>query len=106
MNFNLAEKLAIVKVIDSVIHADGIVHNGEIDILSKLMYIIDFDSNFLIYSRNIDIEQGTLIMNSMPIDKKKKVKEILEQVAISDGFVHEKEKQLLSKLYSSIGISE
>lgn len=106
MNFNLAEKLAIVKVIDSVIHADGIVHNGEIDILSKLMYIIDFDSNFLIYSRNIDIEQGTLIMNSMPVDKKKKVKEILEQVAISDGFVHEKEKQLLSKLYSSIGISE
>lgn len=106
MNFNLAEKLAIVKVIDSVIYADDIVHTGEIDVLSKLMYIIDFDSNFLVYSRNIEIEQGTLIMDSMSDDKKKKVKEILEQVAISDGFVHEKEKELLSSIYSSIGIAE
>ena len=104
MEFNLAEKLAIVRVIDSVIHADGIVHQGEIKVLSKLMYSIDFDSNFLIHSRNIALEQGTLIMNSMSSDKKIKVKEILEEVAMSDGFIHSKEKELLSNVYSSMGV--
>lgn len=104
MEFNLAEKLAIVCVIDSLIKADGIIHNGEINILSKLMYRIDFDSNFLIHCRNIALEQGTLIMNSMSTNKKIKVKEILEEVAISDGFIHSKEKELLSSVFTSMGV--
>ena len=46
MEFDISEKLAIVHLIDSVIIADGKVHKGEINALSKLMPIIDFDSNF------------------------------------------------------------
>ena len=47
MKFDISEKLAMVNVIDSVIVADGKVHKGEINALSKLIEVIDFDSNFL-----------------------------------------------------------
>ncbi|MFT5738127.1 MAG: hypothetical protein ACJAU2_000816 [Maribacter sp.] len=45
MELNLAEKLPIVKMIYSTVQVDGIVHSGEISEVSKLMYVIDFDSN-------------------------------------------------------------
>ena len=104
MTFNLAEKLAIVRVIDSVIVADSVIHSGEISALSQLMHKLDFDSNFLIQCRNLELQQGILIMKSMSLDKKKKIKQILEDVAISDGYVHLKEKDLLLKVYSQIDL--
>mgnify|MGYP000102732284 CR=1 FL=1 len=102
--FSLAEKLAIVNAIDAVILVDGIVHEGEITALSKLMDIIDFDSNFIIQARNIESEQGVSILKNMSQQKRETLAYILEEVALSDGFLHKKEKILLEKTFSSIGI--
>ena len=106
MEFDISEKLAIVHLIDSVIVADGKVHEGEINALSKLMPIIDFDSNFLIQARTIDIDQSVLILKEMTEDKKRKLAEILEEVAISDGYVHEKESDVIRHVFSEIGVSK
>ena len=106
MEFDISEKLAIVHLIDSVIIADGKVHEGEINALSKLMPIIDFDSNFLIQARTIDIDQSVLILKEMTADKKSKLAEILEEVAISDGYVHEKESDVIRHVFSEIGVSK
>ncbi|MEP3207995.1 MAG: hypothetical protein ABJN95_02340 [Maribacter sp.] len=102
--FSLAEKLAIVQALDSVIHADGTVHNGEINALSDLMNRIDFDSNFIVPARNLPPDQGLLIMKKMTLEKKKALALILEEMAIADGFVHEKEKALIVGIFASIGI--
>lgn len=104
MEFNRAEKLAIVKVIDSVIVADEIIHNGEINELGQLMRDIDFDSNFIVDARNIDAEQGLLVLSGMPDHKKNALAVILEGVAKADGFVHEKEAALLTSIFSTMGI--
>ncbi len=104
MDFNLAEKLAIVKVIDSVIHADGIVHHGEINALSKLMGVIDFDSNFMVSARILDTEQSTNILKQMSEEKKNALARILEDMAKADGFVHQKETALMVEIFTSIGI--
>ena len=106
MEFDISEKLAIVHLIDSVIVTDGKVHEGEINALSKLMPIIDFDSNFLIQARTIDIDQSVLILKEMTEDKKSKLAEILEEVAISDGYVHEKESDVIRHVFSEIGVSK
>ena len=106
MEFDISEKLAIGHLIDSVIVADGKVHEGEINALSKLMPIIDFDSNFLIQARTIDIDQSVLILKEMTEDKKSKLAEILEEVAISDGYVHEKESDVIRHVFSEIGVSK
>jgi uncharacterized tellurite resistance protein B-like protein len=104
MKFDISEKLAVVNVIDSVIIADGEVHKGEIHALSKLMEVIDFDSNFLIQARTIDTEQSVVILKEMPKEKKDKLVQILEEVALSDGFIHEKENDVMNHIFSSIGI--
>ncbi len=104
MEFNLAEKLGIVKMIDSVIYADGIVHHGEISFMGELMKLMDFDSNFILQSRNIDNSQSLLLLSQMSKEKKLALASILEEVALSDGFKHEKELELLLKIFAVIGV--
>lgn len=104
MKFNLAEKLGIVKMIDSVIYADGIVHQGEISLMGELMKVIDFDSNFIIQARNIASSQSLILLSNMTHEKKQAMASILEEVAMADGFKHEKELALLLKIFAVIGI--
>ncbi len=104
--FTLAEKLAIVHAMDSVIWADGTVHKGELDALGGMMPHIGFDSNFILQARNITQEQAKLILRKMPKDKKTMLVGILDELAISDGFVHWKESDLLSEVYSFIGMEQ
>jgi len=106
MEFNISEKLAIVHLIDLVIVADGEVHKGEINALSKLMAIIDFDSNFLIQARTIDIDQSVHVLKDMTENKKSKLAQILEEVAISDGYIHEKESDVIRHVFAEIGVSK
>ncbi len=104
MEYTLEEKLAIVKVIDSVILADDVVHKGEINALGQLMKLLDFDSNFIVSARIVDTEQGMKILKGMTSVKKQALATILEDVANADGFVHEKEAALLTTIFTAMGI--
>ncbi|MFD0796196.1 TerB family tellurite resistance protein [Maribacter chungangensis] len=104
MELNLAEKLAIIKMIYSMVHADGIVHSGEINEVGKLMKLIDFDSNQIQYAQNIEESQSVAILQKMTDDKKKGLTKILEDLAKSDGFVHEKEIELLNNVLASMEV--
>lgn len=104
MELNLAEKLAIVKMIYSMVYADGIVHNAEIHEVSRLMKEIDFDSNQIQYAQNIEQEQSIAILQKMTDDKKRSLTKMLEDIAKSDGFVHQKESELLNSLFASIEV--
>lgn len=102
--FNIAEKLALVNAIDSVIVADEFIHKAELIIMNQLMQSIDFDSNFIIQARNLPDEQCLLIMKGMSEDKKKALAQILNEVANSDGFFHEKEMELILSICTAMGI--
>jgi len=108
IGFSLAEKLAIVLALDSVILADGKVHEREINLMSSLMRRLDFDSNFLVQARNLSIEQGRSVLDQMSDKKKLVIAEILDDMAKVDGFVHKKETEAISnicramKIYSPI----
>ncbi|MGF1558342.1 MAG: TerB family tellurite resistance protein [Flavobacteriaceae bacterium] len=102
--FNIAEKLALVNAIDSVIVADKHIHQAELNIFNQLMQRIDFDSNFIVQARNISKEQGLLILKRMPEEKKKAMAEILDEVANADGFFHEKEMDLILGICEAVGI--
>lgn len=102
--FNIAEKLALVNAIDSVIVADEFIHKAELAVMNQLMQRIDFDSNFIIQARNITDEQRLLIIKGMSEDKKKALAQILNEVANSDGFFHEKEMELILRICTAMGI--
>lgn len=102
--FTIAEKLALVNAINSVIVADKLIHKAELAILNQLMQRIDFDTNFIVQARNITDEQRLLIVKGMSEDKKKALAEILDEVAKADGFVHEKEMELILGICAAMGI--
>ncbi len=104
MEFNLAEKLAIVKAIDEVILADGVVNSGEIKVLLQLMPILKFDRALIEEARNIDAEEGLSILSAMSPSKKKTLAIILEEIANADGKVDEAEINLVLKIFSRVGI--
>ncbi|MFX0555680.1 TerB family tellurite resistance protein [Maribacter sp. CXY002] len=104
MKLDISEKLAVVHVIESLIMADGTIHIGEINSLSRLMHILDFDSNLLLQARNLGTDVYWDVLKEMSTDKKKRLVEILEEVAASDGFVHEKEIAVMNNVISLIGI--
>ncbi|MGB5554302.1 MAG: hypothetical protein WBM83_06560 [Flavobacteriaceae bacterium] len=104
MELDQTEKLALVNVIDSVIQADSIVHPGEIGTLSKLMDRFDFNGYFIEEARNLDVDQGLLTLNDMPYPKKKELAEILGEMSLADGSMHEKEIGLILDVLSTIGL--
>ncbi len=104
MAFTIAEKLALVNAINSVIVADNLIHKAELTLLNELMHRIDFDSNFISQARSITEEQRLFIVKGMPEAKKKALAEILDEVANSDGYVHEKEMELILGICSAMGI--
>ena len=53
MEFNLAEKLALVKAVDEVIYVDGKVDPEEIDFMTQLMDTLKFDKNLIEEARKI-----------------------------------------------------
>ncbi|ASV29794.1 TerB family tellurite resistance protein [Maribacter cobaltidurans] len=102
MKFEISEKLAIAKVIDTLIHADGVVHNGEINAFGKLMELLDFDANFLIQARMLEMEQSIAMVKNFSHQKKELLENLMEEVAKSDGFVHQKEIEMMENVLSSI----
>lgn len=104
MKLDISEKLAIVHVIESLIMADGKVHVGEISSLSKLMDILDFDSNLLVQARSFPPDTYFNILKEMTPEKKNGLAKILEEVAASDGYVHEKEIEVMNNVFTFIDL--
>jgi uncharacterized tellurite resistance protein B-like protein len=105
IDFSLKEKLAIVNALDSVIHADGKVHTGEINALSELMNSLDFDSNFIVQARNLSTAQSLSLLDKMTHVKKVFISNVLDKMANADGFLHEKEITLILSIFKAIGIN-
>ena len=105
MAFTIAEKLALVNAINSVIVADELIHKAELAIFNQLMQRLDFDTNFILQARNLTDEQCLIIVKDMSEDKKIALAKILDEVANSDGFVHEKEMEIILDICSAMDIS-
>ncbi|WP_339655809.1 hypothetical protein [uncultured Maribacter sp.] len=89
LEFTREEKLAVVKMVDYVILADSKVDPAEMNLLTQLMERFSFDSFFIGQARNLNKAFKTLSL--MSLSKKKTLAQLLDEVAISDGFIHEKE---------------
>lgn len=104
MVFNLAEQLAIIKAVDEVIMADGHVNYGEMTLLNHIVDILRCDRSLIKEARNTDAKEGLAILAEMPANKKKALAIMLEEMANADGKVHEKEIDLILKIFSATGI--
>lgn len=99
-----SEKLAFVKMVDSVINADEVIHDAEIEIMDQLMKRYEFDSVFIAKAKEKNIDECISILTSMPPKKKSLLIQMLKVVAISDGFVHKSEIDLIIAYCENIGL--
>lgn len=106
IGFAIEEKLALVKMVDYVILADSKVAPEEMTLLILLMERFRFDSVFIGKARNLNRAKAFEILSQMPWAKKKILAVLLEEVAISDGFIHEKEIILILEALDYMGMEK
>ena len=103
MEFTREEKLAVVKMVDYVILADSKVDPAEMNLLTQLMERFSFDSFFIGQARNLNKDKAFKTLSLMSLSKKKILAQLLDEVAKSDGFIHEKE---IIKITEALGHME
>lgn len=101
---SLSEKLAFVKMVDSIIKADEVIHDAEIEIMSQFMQRFDFDSEFIAKAKKQRIDDCIPLLVSMTAEKKSMIIRMLNVVAMSDGFVHKNEMDMIMHYCQTIGL--
>lgn len=104
MEFNLAEKLAIVKAIDEVVLADGKIAEGEIAYLGQLMQVLDFDFDFVEQARKFNNRQAISILQTMSEQKKQSLAIMMHEMANADGEIDDAEMNVLVAVFLGAGI--
>lgn len=104
MNFNLAEKLAIVKVIDEVVVADNKIDIGELAYLQQLKDLLGFNDAFIQESRQLGPRESIQILKAMSQTKKKAFALMLHEMAEADGNLDEEEMALILGVLALVNI--
>ena len=104
MQFSLAEKLAIINVIEDVILADGKVDSRELGFMKQLSFFLNFDMTTVEESRKLNREEALLILKGMARNKKQSLSLILKEMAASDGKVNDSELEIIYGIFDDIGI--
>jgi hypothetical protein len=102
--FNLLEKLGILKAIDLVIMADENIYEGEAIFVAQLSNVVGFSADLFKKARGIDFEEAKDILGAMSLEKKEALAIMLNEAANSDGKVGEDELKIIYRIFARIGI--
>ena len=105
MEFNLAEKLGILKAIDQVIMADDNIYEGEAIFVSQLSNVVGFSAEIYKKAREVELEEAMAILEFMSRDKKEALAIMLNEAANADGRVGEDELKTIYRIFTRIGIN-
>jgi len=103
MNFDHAEKMAVVKAIAETIVLDDHYKVGELMYLDELMNTLDFDVQFIEKAKELSSEKTVQVLQKMTKEKKEALIIIIDKMTESDGAVHEKENEFLVNLIQMLG---
>jgi uncharacterized tellurite resistance protein B-like protein len=106
MEFNLAEKLALVKAVDEVIYIDGKVDTEEMDFMTQLMDTLKFDRILVEEARKITAKECLSILKGMTYEKKQMLSELLNEMANADGEFNKDEYRLIFNILHEVGIGQ
>jgi len=106
MEFNLAEKLALVKAVDEVIYVDGKVDTEEMDFMTQLMDTLKFDRMLVEEARKITAKECLSILKGMTYEKKQMLSELLNEMANVDGEFNKDEYRLVFNILHEVGIGQ
>ncbi len=98
MDFDRAEKLAVVKTIAETIDLDNQYKVGELMYMDQLMKTLDFDSHFVEEARQLNSVEAVSTLRGMSEKKKKALIIMVDKMTEADGSVHTKEADFFVNL--------
>jgi len=104
VEFNLAEKLGILKAIDKVIMADDNIYEGEAIFVSQLSNVMGFSAEIYKKAREVPLEEALAILSVMSRGKKEALAIMLNEAANADGRVGEEELKTIYRIFTRIGV--
>ena len=104
MDFTRIEKIAVLKILQEVIIADGKVDDRELNYLGKLLPILEIDFTFIEEINKLDYALAMEILKSMDETKKKALTVMMHQMAHADGKADLVEWQIILEVFEKIGI--
>lgn len=104
MDFNLIEKLAILKAIDEVIQMDEEVRKGEVRFMDQLARALDFKPDFVAEARKVEPAEALAVLKAMPQEQKQTLARLLNEAANADGEVDEREIRFIYRVFAAAGI--
>lgn len=105
VEFNLAEKLGILKAIDQVILADNNIYEAEAIFISQLSNVLGFSAELFKNAREIEFDEAMGILQAMSEEKKEALAIMLNEAANADGRVAEEELKMIYQIFKRIGIN-
>ncbi len=105
MEFNMMEKLAVIKAVDELIRMDNAIEAGELDYMNQLAEALDFDSAQIVQARKVEAAEALAVIRVMPEAKKDFLLRSMTGAANSDGEVAEEEIHFIYRVFSAAGIS-
>ncbi|MGA9238235.1 TerB family tellurite resistance protein [Robiginitalea sp.] len=105
MELNIIEKLAVIKAVDEVISMDDMLDIGELDYLSQLAEVMNFDAELLIQAREVEAIEAIAVIQVMPESKKAFLMRSMTEAANADGVVDEAEMHFIFRIMAAAGIS-
>jgi len=103
MDFDRAEKLAVVKALIETIDLDEQYKVGELVYLDQLMDVLDFDSQFIEKAKRLNSEEAVITLKGLSDKKKKALIIMIDEMIEADGTVHEKETDFFVNLLKILG---
>ena len=104
MEFNLAEKLGILKAVDQIVRADDKIYEGEAIFISQLANVVGFDAQLYKEARRVEVAEAMAILGAMPDAKKEALAVMLNEAANADGRVGDEELRTIYQIFTRIGI--
>ena len=97
-------KIAVIKVLKEILHADNIVHEKEVEYLNEIISSFHFDKDFQSDADNLLTLQALSIIRELSVDQKGKVAQMMGNMIVCDNDINYNEVKLYNAFCESCNI--
>lgn len=99
-------KVAVIKVLSEILHADNIVHDSEVEYLNEVIKSFNLDSNYQSDVDNLITLQALSTIRELSVDQKGEVAKMMGKMIVVDKDINYNEVKLYNAFCESCNIEK
>lgn len=104
--FTYKDKIAIVKILIEILHADNIVHNSEVEYMNEVIRLFNLDGNYQSDVDNLMTLQALSTIRELSVTQKEKVAKMMGTMIVVDKDINYNEVKLYNAFCESCDINK